>query len=165
MKRRKFLQLAGGGVVMSASAGGVFAATRRPERALAPWAAAGGSAYRDPRLRALSYAVLAPNPHNRQPWIFALEGDDRVVLSFDVNRQLPETDPFDRQLTIGLGCFLELMVMAAEAEGRQVDLQLFPDGSSPQRLDERPVALASVRSASLSGAVPVRSASPAQKAG
>ncbi len=142
MNRRGFLKLAGGGGVTAATAGGVFAATRRPGKALAPWQTAGGATYTDPRLRALSYAILAPNPHNRQPWIVTLDGADRVILSFDVNRQLPETDPFDRQLTVGLGCFLELMVMAAQAEGLTVELDLFPQGSSPERLDERPVAIA-----------------------
>ena len=116
MQRRKFLMLAGGGVVVAAAGAGAFAATRRPSDALAPWAAAGG--YSDPRMHALSYAILAPNPHNRQPWIVALEGEDTVVLRFDLDKQLPHTDPLDRQLTIGLGCFLELMTMAANANGR-----------------------------------------------
>ncbi len=145
MKRRGFLQLVGGGVVLAAAGGGIYAATRVPTRALAPWAQAGAPRYGDPRMRALSYAILAPNPHNRQPWIVELEGEDAVLLRFDTTRQLPETDPFDRQLTIGLGCFLELMRMAAEAEGLAVDLALFPEGSDAGGLDERPVARAVFR--------------------
>lgn len=135
--------LAGGGIVVAAGASaGVFAMTRTPERALEPWERAGAPAYADPRMRALSYAVLAPNPHNRQPWTVALQGDDTVAIGFDHTRQLPHTDPFDRQLTIGMGCFIELMVMAAAADGFRVDLDLFPDGPSRDGLTVAPVAIA-----------------------
>ncbi|MEL7117096.1 MAG: twin-arginine translocation pathway signal protein, partial [Pseudomonadota bacterium] len=126
MNRRAFLRLTGGGVILAAAGATTFASTRTPTDALAPWAEAGG--YADPRMRALSHAILAPNPHNRQPWKVALIGDDQAVLYFDTDRQLPFTDPFDRQLTIGLGCFLELMRMAAAADGYQADVALFPEG-------------------------------------
>ena len=140
MNRRKFLKLAGGGVVLAAGGVAAFSATSTPHKALAPWGAAGG--YSDPRMHALSYAILAPNPHNRQPWIVSLEGDDSVTLAFDTDKQLPHTDPFDRQLTIGLGCFLEMMRMAAQANGYTVETTLFPKGSDPVGLDKRLVAQA-----------------------
>lgn len=141
MKRRNFLKLAGGGIVLAAGAGaGVYAATRTPSAALAPWGAAGAARYADPRLNALSWAILAPNPHNRQPWQIELTGEDALTLYFDTDRQLPHTDPFDRQLTIGLGCFLELFEMAANASGYLVERRLFPDGDSADALDTRPVA-------------------------
>ncbi len=139
MNRRNFLSILGGGVVLAAGSAGIYAATRTPTDALAPWGSAGGAAYADPRMNALSYAILAPNPHNRQPWKVALDGEDAVTLYFDTDRQLPHTDPFDRQLTIGLGCFLELMVMAANASGYAVQTDLFPDGFDEAALDARPV--------------------------
>ena len=141
--RRRFLTLAGGGIVLAAGASAsAWALTRTPQRALAPWAAAGGSQYDDPRMRALSYAILAPRPHNRQSWTVALEGEDGVVIGFDMDRQLPHTDPFDRQITIGMGCFLELLVMAAAADGYRVELELFPEGTSESGLDGKTVASA-----------------------
>ena len=138
MDRRRFLKLAGGGVILAAGGLGAFATTRTPSSALAPWAAAG--TYTDPRKNALSHAILAPNPHNRQPWIVALQGEDTLTLYFDTDKQLPQTDPFDRQLTIGLGCFLELMRMAANADGYRLDITLFPEGENQNALDDRPVA-------------------------
>jgi hypothetical protein len=127
LSRRKTLTLMGGGLILAAAAGaGVFVVTRTPHRALAPWSAAGS--YADPRLNALSWALLAPNPHNRQPWEAELVGTDGLRLWRDPARNLPQTDPFDRQLTIGMGCFLELMVLAAAEGGQGVDLTLFPDG-------------------------------------
>ncbi len=145
MKRRSFLKIAGGGIIAAAGGAGVFAATRTPQSALMPWKMAGAAQYADPRMNALSWAILAPNPHNRQPWEVELVGDDALILRFDTDRQLPHTDPFDRQLTIGLGCFLELLEMAANAAGYAVERELFPEGSSAEGLDRRPVALVRMR--------------------
>jgi len=127
LDRRRLLMLVGGGFVVAAGGGiGGFVSTRTPNRALAPWTSAGR--YEDPRKRALSHALLAPNPHNRQPWIAELVGETVVTLYRDQNRNLPETDPFDRQLTIGMGCFIELFIQAAAEENQGVNLELFPDG-------------------------------------
>ena len=93
-------------------------------------------------MRALSYAVLAPNPHNRQPWLVDLAEPDVATLYCDLDRRLPQTDPLDRQITIGLGCFLELFVLAAAQEGYASAISLFPQGSATPRLDARPVARA-----------------------
>ena len=138
MKRRNFMKLVGGGIILAAAGAGTFAATRTPTAALAPWSVAG--TYDDPRMNALSHAILAPNPHNRQPWIVDLNGDDALTLYFDTDKQLPYTDPFDRQLTIGLGCFLELLRMAANADGYEVETALFPEGGTDVGLDKRPIA-------------------------
>lgn len=135
LSRRKTLVIIGGGIITAAAAGaGAFALTREPTKALAPWNAAGLEV--EPRRRALSYAILAPNPHNRQPWLVDLDTPDTVVLHLDRDRLLPHTDPYDRQITIGLGCFLELMVQAANEGGQSVDLDLFPEG------EDGPVAIA-----------------------
>lgn len=128
MTRRHVLRLVGGGAILAAAgAAGGFAATRTPTRALVPWTAAGG--YADARLNALSYAILAPNPHNLQPWMIELLGDDGVRILRDPERALPHTDPFDRQITIGFGCFLEQMRIAASQTGHEIDVTLFPDGA------------------------------------
>ena len=141
MNRRRFLALSGGGIIVAATATVGTIASRTPTAALAPWDQA-GVIYDEPRKRALSYAILAPNPHNRQPWLVDLSIPDTVVLTVDQDRMLPHTDPLNRQITIGLGCFLEVMVMAAADDGYAVDLDLFPQGSDLNGLDGRPVAIA-----------------------
>ncbi|MCP3972652.1 MAG: twin-arginine translocation pathway signal protein [Rhodobacteraceae bacterium] len=134
MSRRRAIFLMGGGVVLAAAAGaGGFLTTRTPTTAIAPWGAAG--TYTEPRKRALSYAILAPNPHNRQPWVAEMRGDTGLAIWRDKTRNIPETDPFDRQLTIGMGCFLELLRMAGAEDGWRTDTTLFPEG------EDGPVAL------------------------
>lgn len=136
--RRRFLSLVGGGTVLAAGGYGAFLATREPSRALAPWNTA-GTGYDDPRLHALSYALLAPNPHNRQPWQVALTGEDGFTLYAQGDRKLPQTDPKDRQITIGLGCFMELARQAAAQRGLHLQTDLFPEGEPDRTLDDRPV--------------------------
>lgn len=142
MNRRKFLRIAGStGVIVAAggAAVGTFINTRSPHEALRSWQTA-GSQYPDPIRRALSYAILAPNPHNRQPWMVDLRSDREAVLTCDLQRLLPATDPFSRQIVIGLGCFLELFTLAASLIGHRAQIVLFPEGEPGERLDTRPIA-------------------------
>jgi nitroreductase len=144
--RRSFLRAAGaGGLVLLPLASGHGQAVRAaaPDPT-APWTAApAAAAHPDLRVRALAWAVLAPNPHNRQPWIAELPAaaPDTVVLRCDLDRRLPATDPLDRQITVGLGCFAELARLAGAEDGRAVQVIPFPEGEPAPRLDGRPVAL------------------------
>ena len=138
LSRRKTLAILGGGAIVAAASAGGYAITRSPDTALRPWSLAGG--YSEPRMQALSYAILAPNPHNRQPWIVDLSTADQVTLYVDTDRMLPHTDPFNRQITIGLGCFLEVMRIAALEAGWDVAFDIFPKGELSDALDSRPVA-------------------------
>jgi hypothetical protein len=140
LSRRKTLALIGGGVILAATASLGAIATRQPRTAHLPWGQAGQG--KDPRIRALSYALLAPNPHNRQPWLVDLREAGVVTLYVDTAKLLPHTDPLSRQITIGLGCFLELMRMAASHDGQRVTITPFPEGFDDRALDARPVARA-----------------------
>ncbi|WP_199547236.1 hypothetical protein [Streptomyces sp. N35] len=53
----------------------------------------------------LRAAVAAPSLHNSQPWLFTCAADD-VVLSADVTRLLPVTDPTGREALISCGAAL-----------------------------------------------------------
>jgi hypothetical protein len=136
--RRGFMRVLGGGVIFAALGASLWAATRDPVRAKEAWVLAGQEA--DSVRRALSFAVLAPNPHNRQPWLADLRVPDQITLFCELDRRLDYIDPFDRQTTIGLGAFLEILVMALAEEGIAADLTLFPDGQPQPRLDGSPVA-------------------------
>jgi hypothetical protein len=94
----------------------------------------------DPRRFVLAHGLLAPNPHNRQPWRVRLEGADALSLSVDRARLLPETDPFGRQIIIGCGAFLELTALAAPRLGLSAEITAWPEGAPGLQLDDRPFA-------------------------
>jgi nitroreductase len=143
MNRRSFIRLAGGGVVLAAAGAGLYGYASWnvfpvPETAIAAWKEAGRDA--DPRRHALSFAILAPNPHNMQPWKADLRTAGEISISLDEQRLLPETDPFGRQILMGLGTFLELLSMAAARTGHKARITLFPDGVPGEYLDGRRMA-------------------------
>lgn len=111
------------------------------EEARKPWSDA-KQGFGDPRLDALAYAILAPNPHNRQPWQVALSESDPLAFTVycDLTRLLPETDPPNRQITIGFGAFLELFCQAAAENGYETQITPFPEGEPFPVLDQRPIA-------------------------
>lgn len=98
----------------------------------------------DPRIRFAAWAIQAPNSHNRQPWLIRLDKDggpnSGLTLFCDLDRRLPVTDPFDRQILISLGCFVELFRITAAEEKTGVEITMFPDGEPQPRLDRRPIA-------------------------
>lgn len=140
LTRRRMIALVGGGTILAATGGFALAVTRQPVGAAQPWALAGS--YGEVRRDALSFALLAPNPHNRQPWMVDLAEPGVVTLYADPARMLPHTDPMNRQITLGLGGFLELMRMAAAEAGHRVEITPFPEGESATALDTRPIARA-----------------------
>lgn len=99
-----------------------------------------GAGERDPRRWALAHAILAPNPHNRQPWLVDLPATDEIVFYADTARMLPATDPPNRQITVGCGAFLELLDLAARERGLRADMVLWPEGEPQPVLDQRPIA-------------------------
>lgn len=136
VSRRAVLITGGAAIVIG---GAAWTVTRSPRAAQEPWRDA-QKGFGDPTLNALAYAILAPNPHNMQPWRVELSGENSFRLFCDLKRLLPETDPPNRQITIGLGCFLELFRQAAAEQGYSADIAYFPDGEPQPTLDERPIA-------------------------
>jgi hypothetical protein len=125
LPRRRFIALVGGGAVLAAAplAG---CSTAYPTAAVAAWQTQAETT--DVRRWMLAHGLLAPNPHNRQPWIADLRREGEITLICDGERLLPETDPYGRQILIGCGAFIELAVMAAAERGYRVQVQAFPEG-------------------------------------
>lgn len=137
VSRKTFLRVLGGGLVTAAGAALVIPRLdAMPASAVEGWSGPQPSES-EPRRRALAWALLAPNPHNLQSWAVDLSQPNTILLHVDRHRLLPQTDPHSRQILIGHGCFLEILAMAAAAEGWRTDTTLFPEGE--WSLD-RPVA-------------------------
>ncbi len=140
MDRRRFIRIAGGGVILAAAAGTAGCSATMPPEAVAPWQGPGN----EPDLRRwiLSYAILAPHSHNLQSWVVDLGVPGQILLRCDLQRLLPETDPYSRQIMMSHGTFIELLDMAARERGQRAEITLFPEGAFVHdRLDQRPVAL------------------------
>lgn len=123
--RRRVIGLLGGGMVLGAT-GLSGCGAELPASAVQAWQPSAEGT--DVRRFMLAHALLAPNPHNRQPWLADLRREGEITLVCDKERLLPETDPFGRQILIGCGAFIELAVIAAAERGYRVQLEPFPDG-------------------------------------
>jgi hypothetical protein len=144
MQRRSFLRIAGGGTIAAATASTltlVGCNSGMPAEAIEAWKGPGPADEVDLRRWLLSYAILAPHSHNLQSWIVDLGTPNQIVLSCDLNRLLPQTDPLSRQIMMSHGTFLELLDLAARERGLRADIELFPQGAfGPTKLDTRAVA-------------------------
>ncbi|MEK7688468.1 MAG: twin-arginine translocation pathway signal protein, partial [Pseudomonadota bacterium] len=129
LSRKTFLRVLGGGIVVAVGAAvAVPRLDAMPASAVEGWRGPGPEEA-DPRRRALAWALLAPNPHNLQAWAVDLSRPDTIMLHVDAGRLLPQTDPFSRQILIGHGCFLEILTLAAAADGHRAEVTLFPGGA------------------------------------
>ncbi len=138
-KRRLILKTAGSAILITAAGGVLWGTTRTSKSAREPWSRA-TEGFSDVRLNVLAYAILAPNPHNMQPWQVRLDDALSFSLFCNTDRLLPETDPPSRQITIGFGCFLELARQAAAEAGYRADIEYYPEGEHGETIDGRPVA-------------------------
>ena len=143
MNRRRFLRglgaatiLVAGGAVWYADEEGAFSQGKGP--AFTPW-----TDWNQPLTGVLAMVragILAASPHNTQPWLFRVSGNEIEVLAV-TSRNTGALDPFLRELHIGLGCALENMCVAAPTAGyaatieyAQGSLHLHPDTSTPQHI-------------------------------
>ena len=155
MGTRRSLLLGAGGVTGLGLIGLGYRAWRRgvwsagEGAAFAPWADWQGSPA-DGIKRPLRAAILAANPHDTQPWLFAVR-DNRIDLYADRSRNLGSFDPFRREMHLGLGAALENLVTAARAFGWNPAV-LAAEGRLTPSPEDAPVLAASV---TLAPSVPV----------
>jgi hypothetical protein len=158
LSRRDFLKFGGvtfiaviGGTILRAVDQGVFSVGQG--LAYEPWAK-----WRDaatPTERIVAAGILASNPHNSQPWIFRIT-DSTIDLFADPERQIGVIDLFLREMYIGLGCAVENMVLAAEAEGFSPTLGLMPDSADQTHAAHLELAHSSPLPSKLYSAIPNR---------
>jgi len=79
--------------------------------------------------KVLEAMVLAPSPHNCQPWKFVITGPREFRLSWDRARGLPTVDPEAFGIAYSLGC-------ALEAASSVADIEFEPSGLTDLHADD-----------------------------
>lgn len=157
--RRRVLKVAGAIVV----AGGGALAWRAFDQGV--FSAGTGGAYdpwkawdaRPPTglLHLVHAAILAANPHNSQPWMFKVK-DDSIDVYADTRRNIGAIDPYLREMTTGMGCALENLLIAAAHIGYATNVTLLPDAGNPAHAAHIRLTSAAPAPASLYAAIPKR---------
>lgn len=78
----------------------------------------------------IARAILAPNSHNTQPWLFRIT-DDTIELRADRTRSLPVVDPEGRALMISCGAALGNLRAAILGAGNRVAVTRLPNPADP----------------------------------
>lgn len=132
MPRKDMLKLASGAIVMAA-AGGVWRADAAAEYGsgpqFEPWRTWREDPGRGP-LVLVRAAILSSNAYNTQPWLFHVTGS-RIDVYADTRRNLGAFDPYLREMYFSLGCAIENLILAAQAEGYAPSLTLMPGTLAP----------------------------------
>jgi len=97
--------------------------------------------YSSPVMKAITYGITAPSPHNTQSWFIDTISDTEMLLY--VKHLLPETDPPARQIHMGAGCFIELVSVGMSKEGYETKVEYLPQGDysiNTYKIAEKPIA-------------------------
>ncbi len=127
MDRRAFLRGIGTVTIVSAGSGSwlaydndLIATSDGP--AFQPWRDWQDHAADGP-LALVRAAILAASPHNTQPWRFRVS-ENTIELILDRTRYVGDLDPYLREEVIGMGCALENLLLAAQANGYATEVSL-----------------------------------------
>ena len=157
--RRRALKIAGGAALVGAGAlawrafdQGVFSAGTGA--AYEPWS---NWDARPPTglLHLVHAAILAANPHNSQPWMFKVT-DDTIDVYADTRRNIGAIDPDLREMTTGIGCALENLLIAAAHVGYATNVTLLPEAGNPAHAAHIRLVSATPAPASLYDTIPRR---------
>jgi hypothetical protein len=147
--RRDILR-AGGATLFLALAGGKLRVADAAGRALpegdayAPWTLWNDPSIRNTPLALVAAGVIAANPHDTQPWLFAVS-DNTIEIYADTSRNLGAMDACVRELHLGLGCAIENMLTAAGANGYAARLETAPGSLLDLTERRQPVLAARLR--------------------
>ncbi|MGB4780326.1 Acg family FMN-binding oxidoreductase [Microbacterium sp.] len=151
----KGVAIGGGAVVLAGAAGigvrgavnGVWSQSRgAPYELWQHWQDAEGTT------RLVAAATLAANPHNIQPWTFAVT-DGTIDLYADPARIMPVNDSDGRERMAGFGCALENLAVAARVEGLTATIAHVFDGDHVAHVDLAAGPLPSARERALADAI------------
>jgi len=133
--RREFLRFAAAGLLIAgapitAACGGVRRDDLSPP---AQWMEPVKGLGKE-EIEILYLASLAPSGHNLQPWTVRVAGAGHWVIGFNRSFQLPAVDPDNRELLLAIGAFLENMVIAARASGKEAEIEVVANQAAEEEI-------------------------------
>jgi len=126
MNRRDFLRLSGEGILLLGGMSLMNACSGLGRNDLPQFNGEKESikGFEKDDMEILYLASLAPSGHNTQPWVVRILEPKHWVIGSDKKRWLPAVDPENREMLLGIGAFLENMVLAAGTFGYSVDVKI-----------------------------------------
>lgn len=126
MNRRDFLKLSGEGILLLGGMSMMNACSGLGRNDLPQFNGEKESIkdFEKDDMEILYLASLAPSGHNAQPWVVRILEPKHWVIGSDKKRWLPAVDPENREMLLGIGAFLENMVLAAGTFGYSVDVKI-----------------------------------------
>jgi len=126
MNRRDFLRLSGEGILLLGGMSMMNACSGLGRNDLPQFNGEKESikGFEKDDMEILYLASLAPSGHNTQPWVVRILEPKHWVIGSDKKRWLPAVDPENREMLLGIGAFLENMVLAAGTFGYSVDVKI-----------------------------------------
>ncbi|THD48593.1 MAG: hypothetical protein E7774_02865 [Bradyrhizobium sp.] len=158
LDRRNVLRT-GGAALFLALSGGMLRAANSAGRPLpegdayAPWSLWSDPSIRNTPMALVAAGVIAANPHDTQPWLFAVT-EDSIEIYADTSRHLGAMDPYIREMHLGLGCAIENMLTAAGPNGYVAELEVAPGSLVDLTERSRPILAARLRLTRIAGAAP-----------
>lgn len=126
MNRRKFLKVSGQGFILLGGMSMLHACSgiKRDDFPQSNEEKTSIKGLEKEEMEILHLASLAPSGHNTQPWTVRVVEPRHWIIGSDKKRWLPAVDPENRELLLGIGAFIENLVIAAGTFGYEVDLQI-----------------------------------------
>ena len=126
MNRRDFLRLSGEGILLLGGMSLMNACSGLGRNDLPQFNGEKESikGFEKDDMEILYLASLAPSGHNTQPWVVRILEPKHWVIGSDKKRWLPAVDPENREMLLGIGAFLENMVLAAGTFGYSIDVKI-----------------------------------------
>ena len=113
MKRRKFLGIAGGVIVIGGATYYGFSDKNNFVRANVKQDYDSKIPFKPDEKEILTLASFAPSGHNTQPWLVKYIAPYHWIIGNDKSRWLPAVDPTQRETILSIGAFLQNLEYAA----------------------------------------------------
>jgi len=136
MRRRKFLEIAGGSVFVAGASYYAFSDKSNFVRAdFKPNDTVKSPLPEDAR-QILYLASLAPSGHNTQPWFIKYIEPLHWVICNDKRKWLPAVDPMQRETILSIGAFIQNLEYAANSLGYSCEFRLVANTNQDENIME-----------------------------